>query len=63
MGDSFGSGSVAASGSARPGVGDGFQNGSAGLGCDFVTGGPDFAWAVLPAPQTLRFSIQQDKRP
>jgi hypothetical protein len=40
-GGSFASGSVAASGGASPGVGDGFDNGSAGLGCDFVTGGPD----------------------
>jgi hypothetical protein len=43
-GGSFGSGSVVASGGARAGVGDGFENGSAGLGCDFgafVTSGPD----------------------
>ena len=40
-GGSFGSGSGVASGGARSGVGDGFDNGSAGLGCDFVTGGPD----------------------
>ena len=63
MGGSFGSGSVAASGGARPGVGDGFDNGSAGLGCDFVTALQTYAWAVLPTPRTLRFSIQHDKRP